>query len=180
MPDEKKTPARVIAFCGVCSALALVFMLMGSLPFAAYCAPMLASVVLLPVLVEQGERMAWLAYAAIALLSMILCGEKEAALVFLLLGYYPIVKFRHMEFIRSRAARTALKLVLFNGAVCAMYGVLFFIMGGEQLVRELMENGWALSIAALLMGNGAMLLYDWMLERILMTYMARRPGGKKR
>ena len=32
---------------GIC-ALALVFMLMGSLPFAAYCAPMLASVVLMP------------------------------------------------------------------------------------------------------------------------------------
>ena len=180
MANEKKTPARIIAFCGVCCALALVFMLMGSLPFAAYCAPMLASVVLMPVLVEQGERMAWLAYAAIALLSLILCGEKDAALVFLFLGYYPIVKFRHMEFVRSRAARVGLKLLLFNAAVCVMYGILFLTMGGEALMREMVENGWFLTALMLVMGNAAMLLYDWMLERLLMTYMARRPGAKKR
>lgn len=179
MSNEKRTPARIIAFCGVCCALALVFMLMGSLPFAAYCAPMLASVVLLPVLVEQGERMAWLAYAAIALLSLILCGEKDAALVFLFLGYYPVLKFRHMEFIRPRAARVGLKLLLFNAAVCAMYGVLFLTMGGEALMREMLENGWLLTLVMLLMGNAAMLLYDWMLERLLMAYMSRRQDARK-
>lgn len=176
MSAAKKTPARVVAFCGVCCALALVFMLLGSLPFAAYCAPMLASVVLLPVLVEQGEKMAWLAYAAIALLSLILCGEKEAALVFLFLGYYPILKFRHMEFIRSRLLRVLSRLALFNVAVAAMYGVLLLTLGGAALAQEMMENGWALTLLTLLMGNGAMLLYDRMLEPLLMTYLSRRPG----
>ena len=73
-----------------------------------------------------------------------------------------------------------LKLLLFNAAVCVMYGILFLTMGGEALMREMVENGWFLTALMLVMGNAAMLLYDWMLERLLMTYMARRPGAKKR
>lgn len=179
MSAEKKTPARIVAFCGMCCALALVFMLLGSLPFAAYCAPMLASVALLPVLVEQGEKMAWASYAAIALLSLILCGEKDAALVFLFLGYYPILKFRHMEFIRSRVLRLLLRLALFNAAVAAMYGVLLLTMGGAALTEQILQDGWVLTLLTLLMGNAAMLLYDRMLEPLLMTYLSRRPGRRR-
>lgn len=179
MSSDKKNPARGIALCGVCCALALVFMLLGSLPFAAYCAPMLASVVLLPVLVEQGEKMAWLTYGAVALLSLMLCGEKEAALVFVLLGYYPILKFRHLEYVRSRALRVVLQLALFNAAVAALYGILILVLGGNELLREIARNGWFLTLAALLMGNGVMLLYDHMLEPVLLFYLSRRPGGKR-
>ena len=60
-----------------------------------------------------------------------------------------------------------------------MYGVLFLTMGGEALMREMLENGWLLTLVMLLMGNAAMLLYDWMLERLLMAYMSRRQDARK-
>ena len=181
MNQRRSTPASRMALGGVLAAVAVVIMSLGGLiPVATYVCPMLCAVLLQVVLMTCGKRVAWAWYGAVALLSVLLSPDKEAAAVLIFLGYYPIVKFRHMEFVKSRAARTALKLVLFNAAVCVMYGILFLTMGGEALMREMVENGWFLTALMLVMGNAAMLLYDWMLERLLMTYMARRPGAKKR
>ena len=60
-----------------------------------------------------------------------------------------------------------------------MYGILILVLGGNELLREIAQNGWFLTLAALLMGNGVMLLYDHMLEPVLLFYLSRRPGGKR-
>ena len=47
---SRQSSAR-IAFCGMMSALSIVFMLSGGLiPIATYCSPMISGVLLLPVL----------------------------------------------------------------------------------------------------------------------------------
>ena len=88
-----KQASRNLALCGVLCALAVAIMAMGTiLPVATYCAPVLASMTLLPVLILCGEKLSWAMFFASAMLSLLLAPDKEAAAIFLALGYYPIVK----------------------------------------------------------------------------------------
>ena len=66
-----------IALCGVLAALATALMLLGGIfPGATYCAPLLASLVLIPAQEECGPRAAWGLFTAAALLSLLLCADK--------------------------------------------------------------------------------------------------------
>jgi len=177
---HSNSPAQAMALCGICCALALVFMMMGNLPFATYCAPLIASVVLLPILVKQGEKMAWIAHGAVTLLSFFLCADKECPLLFLVLGYYPILKFRHFEYIRSKGLKIVIQLLLFNMAIAAMYAVLLLLLGGGELAADVLSEGWLFTAAFILLANLLMLLYDKMLEHILTLYLHRLSGGKIR
>ena len=169
-----------VALTGVISALAVVVMLLTALPTMQIGLPVVAGALLIVPVVECGVRWGVTGYAATAILSLLLAPSMESKLLFLLFfGYYPVIK-APIERLRAKPLRVFLKLLLFNAAVCVMYGILFLTMGGEALMREMVENGWFLTALMLVMGNAAMLLYDWMLERLLMTYMARRPGAKKR
>ena len=85
--------SRDMALCGCLCALAVVIMSLGTLiPMATYCCPVLASFVLLPVMLVCGKKLSWVLYGAIAILSVLLAPDKEAAAIFVALGYYPIVK----------------------------------------------------------------------------------------
>ena len=82
-----------MALGGVLAALAVVIMSLGGLiPIATYVTPMLCAMLLQAVLLTCGTRVAWAWYGAVALLGLLLCPDKEAAAVYVFLGYYPIVK----------------------------------------------------------------------------------------
>ena len=69
-----------VAFCGVLAALMIAVMLLGTMiPTTTYICPALAGVLLLPVVWEFGFRTGALLYLAVALLSLILSPNKEAA-----------------------------------------------------------------------------------------------------
>ena len=88
-----RTEARKIAFGGMMAALAVVIMSLGGLiPVATFTCPMLCMLLLAVVCKRCSQRMAWAWYGAVALLSLLLGPDKEAAAVFTFLGYYPIVK----------------------------------------------------------------------------------------
>ncbi|MBS6323973.1 MAG: DUF885 family protein [Clostridium sp.] len=68
-----KKASRDLALCGVLCALAVAIMAMGTiLPVATYCAPVLASMTLLPVLILCGEKLSWAMFFASAMLSLLL------------------------------------------------------------------------------------------------------------
>ena len=91
----RKTPASKIAFGGIFAALALVIMNLGSLiPVATYVCPMLCMLILALVTGMCGNRIGWAWYGAVAILSVLMAPDKEAAAVFVFLGYYPIIKPR--------------------------------------------------------------------------------------
>ena len=72
--------AYTVAFCSLMAALGAVMMLTGGLvPVMTYCSPLLAGVLLIPVLREHGRKWAWLVWIVTAALSMILSADKEAA-----------------------------------------------------------------------------------------------------
>ncbi|MBR1821710.1 MAG: hypothetical protein IJ769_08820, partial [Clostridia bacterium] len=86
---------RRVAVSGMMVALATAILLMGGvIPAATFVGPALAGLMLIPVLVEGGTRMALGAWLAVSALGLMLCADKEAALLFSFLGYYPAIKWR--------------------------------------------------------------------------------------
>ena len=91
----RKTPAAKISLGGMLAALAVVIMnLVGLIPVATFVCPMLCMMVLTLVVRFCGRRIGWAWYGAVSILSVLLGPDKEAAAVFVFLGYYPIVKPR--------------------------------------------------------------------------------------
>ena len=132
-----KQASRDLALCGVLCALAVAIMAMGTiLPVATYCAPVLASMTLLPVLVLCGEKLSWAMFFASAMLSLLLAPDKEAAAIFLALGYYPIVKPKLDQ--RPKIRRWIGKFLLFNVSILAVYAALRTL--ARQGVTELVER----------------------------------------
>lgn len=159
---NKRTGASAIALGGVLAALAVVIMSLGTfIPVATYVCPMLCAVVLQVVLMTCGKRIAWAWYGAVAILSVLMAPDKEAAAVFVFLGYYPIVKPR----LDKTRFPWLWKGLLFNGSLTIMYWLLLRVFGIEQAVRDFAEVGTALLAGLLVLGNVTFFLLDRVLER---------------
>ena len=88
MASSKKTPAYSAALGGVMAALAVVIMCLGTLiPVATFICPMVCILLAQLVLKTCGARYGWAWYGAVAVLSLLLAPDKEAAAVFAALGY---------------------------------------------------------------------------------------------
>ena len=124
---RKRGAAARMALCGVLAALAVALMFLGgTVPFASIACPVLASLVLIPVYCECGWKWGLLWYAAVAALAALLAPEKEAAVLFVFFGYYPMLR-KLIGRLRVRAAAWAVKLVYVNAAVFAAYGLMLYV-----------------------------------------------------
>ena len=169
----KRTKSGDAALGGMMAALAVVILCLGGLiPAATFCCPVLASLTLLPVMQRGGKKQALLVWAASAVLGVLLGPDKEAALLYLALGYYPAVQAA-LDRLRP-AVRWCCKALLFNGTVAALYALLIFVLGLEALVEEYRETGTAMLLVMLALGNLVFVLYDLILRRLNARLAARR------
>ena len=160
--QSKPTPASSIALGGVLAALAVVIMSMGTLiPVATYVCPMLSALILQLVLKTCGRRIAWGWYAAVSILSLLMAPDKEAAAVFLALGYYPILK----PGLDRRKGKWLWKLLFFNAVILLTYWLLMHLFGFDQLSAEFSQMGILLTVVMLLLGNVTFFLLDKLLEK---------------
>ena len=151
-----------MAFGGVLAALAVVLMSLGTLiPVATYVCPMACAVILQLVLKICGRRTAWAWYGAVSVLSLLLAPDKEAAAVFLALGYYPILKPR----LDALKGKRLWKGLFFNAVILAVYWLLMHLFGFHQLTAEFAELGTAMTILLLILGNVTFFLLDKLLEK---------------
>ena len=168
--------SKKIALAGMMCALAVVIMSMGGMiPLATFCCPVLASLALIPVFVEYGKKAGLGAWIAISALSLMLCPDKEAALLMAFLGHYPVIKWQ-LEKIRKAPLRLLAKLGIFNFCVAAMYLSAIFLLRMDRLMQEYLEAGMALTIATLVLGNITMIVYDRMLMVMTVLYLKRLRG----
>ncbi len=157
----KRNQAKQIAMGGVFAALALVIMCLGGLiPVATFVCPMLCALLVKLILLLCGERIAWAWYGAVSILSVLLGPDKEAAAIFLFLGYYPIVK----PWLDGRKLQWLWKLLLFNCSIGIMYGILVRLLGMEQIAAEYAGMGTAMLLVMLALGNVTFFLLDRLLE----------------
>ena len=152
--------SRPIALGGVTAALAIVIMCMGGMiPLATFICPMLCMVLLQILLKPLGSRFSWVWYTAVAVLSLLLSPDKEAAFVFTFLGYYPIIKERFLP----NFLCCVLKVVYFNTSVLLMYQLMIYLFGMDQILTEFEQMGKAIGVITLLLGN----LTFFMVDRLL-------------
>lgn len=160
-----------MAYCGMASALCVALMLLGAvIPVLMFIAPAAASLLIATVCVECGKTMAFTAYGAVSLLSLLFVPDKEIGLTFMfLLGYYPLVK-PYFDRIRPALLRGAAKLVLCNGSILLMYGLVLLLVPAGSISQELKATALIISLSTLAMGNIAFLLYDRALRNLLQVY----------
>ena len=168
---KRQQKSWAMAYCGIVAALCVALMLLGAvIPIAMFIAPAVAGFLIATVCVECGMQMALTAYAAVSLLALLFVPDKEVALIFtVLLGYYPLAKPK-FERIRPALLRCVCKLLLCNGAVLAMYGLIYLLVPMGSISQELRATATAAALATLAMGNMAFLLYDRALHNMLMMY----------
>lgn len=162
-----------IAFCGLMVALTVALMLAGGIvPIATYAVPMLGGILLLPILFEYGKKTAWTAYGAVALITLMLGIDKEAAFFYVFLGYYPIIKW-DIERMKKKPLRLPVKLMVFNVSIILMYTLLGFVMNMDALVQEFSQMGAALLIVFVITLNACLLLYDRLMLPLIYLYVNR-------
>lgn len=155
--------AKKVAFGGVAATMAVVIMSLGGLiPVATYVCPVLCALLGYVVLRICGRRIAWAWYGTVALLAMLFGPDKEAAAVYLFLGYYPIIK----SFFDRIRLGFILKILYFNGSVALLYTVLIYLMGMTQFLTDYFEAGLFGLAIMLILGNITFLFLDRLLLRL--------------
>ena len=177
---KHKTSAGAVALGGTLAALAVVFMMLGGIiPIGTYCCPILASLLLIPVLDRCGVGLAWAWYGAVGILGALMCPDKEAAAVFVFFGYYPICK-PYLDRL-PKLLRRLCKALLFNLSVVVMYALLIVVLAPPELVQEFAAEGTPMLLALLALGNLSFWLCDRALTAITPLYRQRiAPRLKKK
>ena len=169
--------SRRIALCGMLAALSAVLLSAGGIvPLATFCCPILAMLCILPVLEEYGAKTALLFYAAVSLLALLLCPDKEIALLYTFLGWYPVLRPQLDRAVRNRLLNAALKLALFALCISAMYALAIFVLGMTYLAAEY-GGGLLLLAATVVLAAIVWLLFDKVLQRFTLLY--RRKWRRK-
>ena len=162
MAGSKRTPAYSMALGGVLAALAVVIMILGTIiPVATYVCPAVCMLLGQAVLKTCGGRVAWAWYGVVALLSVLLAPDKEAAAVFAALGYYPMVKPR----LEKRKLPWLWKAALFNAVILVLYWLLIHLMVMDALAEEFAEAGAVMTVVMLVLGNVVFFLLDKVLSK---------------
>ena len=173
MASSKKTPAYSAALGGVLAALAVVIMCLGTLiPVATFICPMVCILLAQVVLKTCGARYGWAWYGAVAILSLLLVSDREAAWVFVFLGYYPLVK----PWLDRRRLPFLWKGLLFNGSIGILYTLLLSVLGLPELKEEFADMGRVLLILLVVIGNVSFFLLDQVLQKPFFRKLGRYGG----
>lgn len=161
---------KKVAICGVMGALSIVVMLLGGIfPLATFCAPAIAGILIMPIVIEYGGKSGILLYISISLLSVFIAADKEMAFIFIFfLGYYPLLK-TVLEKIKPAILKLFIKLIIFNAAICSMYALLMVIFPVDAVMQQL-EGGWWFIAGLLFLGNITFIIYDFAVARIVGIY----------
>ena len=157
----KRNSAQKIALGGLMAALAMVIMCLGGLiPFATFVCPMLCCMITKLVLSMCGKRIAWAWYGAVAILSVLMAPDKEAAAVFVFLGYYPILR----PWLNKLRPDWLFKGLYFNAVIAVLYTLLLKVLGFAEILEDYAEMGAVMTVAMLIMGNITFFLLDRLLS----------------
>ena len=158
-----------MALCGMMTALSAAVLSTGSfIPFATFAGPMLAMLCLLPILHDWGAKYALMVYAAAAVLALMLCADKELALFYAFLGWYPAVRPRLAPL--PRPVRILLKCAMFTLAMAVMYLLIIFLFQMEAVAEEFAGYSTLMLALLVVLGNTSFLLLDVLLLRMSILY----------
>jgi hypothetical protein len=115
-------------------------------------------------------RVGWAWYGAVAILSLLLSPDKEAAAVFAAIGYYPLLK----TYMDQWPFKWLWKAIFFNAVILVLYWLLMHVFGMAELLQEFEEMGTIMTVVTLLMGNATFFLLDLLLGRDLLKRFRKK------
>lgn len=160
-----------IAFVGILTALALVFLLLTAAPVTTVGLAALAGLCGIPVVVELGKKAGLLHYAAVGILSLLLVPAMEGKAMYIaFFGYYTVLKAWLEGKRLSRPLEWTIKLAVFLVVLVGAGVVLWTVV--KPPLPDWFAPGWMLPVAALLL-CGVFIVYDWCLTGLVGMYMTR-------
>lgn len=157
------------AIGGIAASLSLVLMIsVAVVPFLTYALPAVAGALIMFIVIEINKKWAFGVYSAVAILGMILCAEKEVAVMYLVFfGYYPILKTL-LESKLPRFISWIIKILSFALTMAGSYYLMIKFMG--VTIDETEE--WGVMAYPILLGTGtfAFILYDIALSKTALLY----------
>lgn len=168
--NKRKILSFKVALGGVIAALSLLLMILaGVTSTLVYAIPMITGTLLMMLVVEFGQGFATMIYIAISILSLLILGNKEAAVMYVaFFGYYPILKSLLEKHMRGFVC-WIVKYLIFNVAMITSYFIVtkIFMISFEDVEAF---GKYAL-LLLLLAGNVLFVLYDIVLTRLVSIYL---------
>ena len=158
-------PSKRLAFAAVNSALSVVLLYIGSISVLDMSSVVICALLTMLVVVEAGEKFAWLTAAVTGLLSFLLLPVKLPAVLYLFFGgIYPILK--------ARLEKVPYWLSwLFKFSL--MDTMLLFTIALSKLVFTAEEAFFDFTLPVLLVGTVFFILYDLALTTCVTAYITR-------
>lgn len=149
--------AQQMAYGGMMTAVSIVIMALGSvIPLNTYTCPVVCIFLTRPVLERCGKTIGWCYYLAVMILSLILAPDREAAMVYTVLGYYPMIR---PLFEKLGPLKKLVKVTFFTAMGAASYWLLLLVMGVEAAMGE----GWLLIAVSVFLWDVLFMRLDYML-----------------
>lgn len=178
MNNRKKLSFKV-ALGGIIAALSILLMIFaGVTTTLVYAIPMVVGALLMMLVVEFGAGFAALVYVAVSIISMLILGNKEAAIMYVaFFGYYPIIK-GFLEKHIQKFSCWIVKYLIFNVAMVVSYFVVskIFMISFDDME----EFGKYAMFILLGIGNILFVIYDIMLTRLISVYIFKWRKSIKR
>jgi len=165
------------------SALGTVILLIGSfVEVLDLSAAIFASILIIFTVVEIGGAWPWLTYAVTALTGILLLPYKLPALIYLLAGYYPIIKEKIEKLPKLFA--WIIKLFAFNVSLTLVFLIMKLFMPAVSIELFAGMKKIYTYLIYFSVGNLIFVLYDVLLTRLVSLYIFRlrerlRIGRKK-
>ena len=162
-----KPSARKLSFCASAAALTVGLLFLASaVPSGKTGLCAAASLLIAACVLSCGRAWALLTWAAAGVLALLILPDKNVAVLYCLIGHYPVFKSL-FEQLHSRLAEWACKFLLFY---LLLFGLYF---GLRQLFAELFSPPFGLTVLVFLIGGAVFALFDWALSRLIVFYQER-------
>lgn len=161
------------AFGGIITALSTLLILMSSfISVLSYVLSAISGLLILLCAMETGYRRGWMAFVSTSLISFLLSVDKSAVILFvLILGYYPMLKFKIESMKQIRIIKIILKILIFNIAVISEYFITIKLFNVPE--EALVWFGVPMPLVMLVVGNFTFLMYDRAITNLSYIYFYR-------
>lgn len=161
---EQKRKTRRLAVSAVLSAIGVVILYLGALiDVLDLSVAAMASLICVFAVLEMSSSWAWLIYAVVSILSLILLPQKSPAVLYaVFLGCYPILKAYYERL--KPVASWIVKILHFNVGLTLMVVVINYLL-------MLPDLGYSFSLLLYGLGNVVFVVYDVALTRMISAYL---------
>ncbi|MBQ8687257.1 MAG: hypothetical protein IJ512_01760 [Ruminococcus sp.] len=163
-----------IALGGTLASMCLLSQFItGVFPVFYIIMPMICGILVTVMAMETSTWWGFLMYLAVSTLSLFVTPNKDAALIFILFfGHYPLIR-PYLYRLKLKPLVYALKLLIFNICMLAYFFLTVYLLGMDELLKEMGEFGKYGAYILLGTVNMMFISYDYLMDISMEVYRKR-------